>query len=118
MNHDLERLTEFRNKIESNEVKEAFYYLVGEAISNDKWTCLTYKSKDSFRYFEDKDMRGEYPFSFIVNQGKGLLFYVRDKNYFKSFDGKFEYDKDEPGQKTIRIWNLEDAKKVVACMYS
>ena len=65
----------FSDYINSNEVREAFFILIGAAAALPTYTCGPVEKGviRDFRFYSSPDKQ---PFAFIINQGS-LLFYLR-----------------------------------------
>jgi hypothetical protein len=108
----------FSDYIKSNEVKEAFFILVGAAAALPKYTCGPIEKGviRDFRFYTSPD---EQPFAFIINQGS-LLFYLRPpavdsrKWTLADLGRSFTTVNENPkGEWTINIKDHVEALKVV-----
>ena len=69
---------EFEKIISPDEVRHAYYALIGAAATLPKFDCYPTKGVvvSDFRYYTEGTEEEEQPFAFIINKGS-LLFYLR-----------------------------------------
>lgn len=115
-------LLEHLDTITVGEVREAYLYLTHHAATLRDYECRPQDKGEvrDFRYYT----AGEQPFSFIVNQ-KSLLWYfrqpalrrpaadvVRLRRQFR------DVNENARGEITVRIENLEDARRLAALVFA
>ena len=117
----LHLLVNHRQKIESKEVADAFFYLVGHGLSLPGWHCTAVQRGfiPAFLYYLGR----QNPYSFIVNEGS-LLFYLRRPSMKmlgtrvdeirKSFA---DVTDNKRGEVTVRINNIAEAKRLVGFLF-
>lgn len=123
MVHDhIPLLMQYLDKIESKAVREAYLYLTHHAATLRDYICRPGKhgDVDDFRY----EQGTEWPFAFIINQGKGLLWYFRKAglrhpvaDVARLRECFVEVQKKKNGEITVRISNIEDAKKIASLVF-
>lgn len=115
-------LVDHNRKIESQEVADAFFYLVGHGLTLPGWQCTAAQKGfiPDFRYYLGRKM----PYAFIVNENS-LLFYLRKaglamlKDRAEDIRKKFVDVSDTPrGEIKIRVNNTDDAKKLVKFLFN
>jgi hypothetical protein len=108
--------------ITAPEVREAFLYLTHHAATLRDFDCRPYDKGGvrDFRYYT----AGEQPFAFIANQGS-LLWYFRAPGLrhpaatLTLLRQRFTEVRDNPaGEITVRISNLEDAKRMADLVFA
>ena len=108
----------FSDYIKSDEVREAFFILVGAASALPKYTCDP-AEKGVIRDFRFCTSPDKQPFAFIINQGS-LLFYLRPpavdsrKWTLAGLENSFNTVNENPkGEWTIKIKDRIEALKIV-----
>jgi hypothetical protein len=118
----LHLLVDHHRKIESEEVADAFFYLVGHGLSLPGWRCTAVQKGfiPDFRYYLGNKM----PYAFIVNE-YSLLFYLRKagmemlKTRAEELRKKFDDVSDTArGEVKVRINNIDEAKKLVKFLFN
>jgi hypothetical protein len=122
-----EFITDERHRGTNREAyKEAFWYLVAFAAALKDFECeirYTGKGKRSFRFYWRG--RNSVPFSFIINQNKGLLFYIRKPALEKGVINKSQVieefsdlEKEDKGDEiSIRINNPSVAARITKFVF-
>jgi len=109
------------DKIAVREVREAYLYLTHHAATLRDYQCRPgeHGDVDDFRY----EQGPEWPFAFIVNQ-KSLLWYFRLAELrhpaatLELLRQRFaEVNENSKGEITVRIANLEDAKRIAELVF-
>jgi len=109
------------DKIAVREVREAYLYLTHHAATLLDYQCRPgqHGDVDDFRYYQGP----EWPFAFIVNQ-KSLLWYFRLAGLrhpaatLALLRARFaEVNENSAGEITVRISNLEDAKRIATLVF-
>ena len=110
---DIELFANWSEYIKDNQVRSAFWYLIGVAACLRRFECKIC-CKGEVRDFRFFDSSGEQSFSFITNQ-KWLLFYfrlpvVRSSSYSKDrISSLFKSSSENPaGERTIKLTSGTD----------
>lgn len=118
----LHLLVEHHSKIESEEVADAFFYLVGHGLSLPGWRCTAVQKGfiPGFLYYLDR----QNPYSFIINENS-LLFYLRKPGMkilgirvdeiSKSFS---DVTANKRSEVKVRINNIVEAKRLVKLLFN
>lgn len=116
-NLDVGLFAEWSKSIKDDQVRSAFWYLIGMSACLSDYGCKI-QWKGDVRDFRFHDSGGEQPFSFITNQ-QWLLFYfrppaVRSQAYSKDeisavFDS---YSENKAGEWTVKIRSIADIDRI------
>ncbi|WP_143006125.1 hypothetical protein [Limimonas halophila] len=110
----------FSDYINQEDVRDAFFYLIGISASLEKYKCIPKavkndKNKKSFKIRNVKTEKDE--FSFIVNR-ESILFYIRkpalDSGFydFDKINNIFGCTENNLGEWEVRILTTKDAKSL------
>lgn len=118
----LHLLVGHHRKIESEEVADAFFYLVGHGLSLPGWRCTAVQRGfiPGFLYYLGR----QNPYSFIINENS-LLFYLRKPSMkilgtrvdevSKSFA---DVTANKRSEVKVRINNIAEAKRLVKFLFN
>ena len=114
---DSELFADWSESIKDDQVRSAFWYLIGIAACLRSHDCEI-RWKGDVRDFRFFDKRDEQPFSFITNQ-KWLKFYFRGpavhSNRFEKRDVSklfSSFDENTAGEWTIELRSIDDVRRL------
>ena len=114
---DSELFMDWSDSIKDEQVRSAFWYLIGTAVCLRSYDCeIRWKGKvRDFRFF---DADGKQPFSFITNQ-KWLKFYfrgpaVRSVRFERERVSSLfsSYAENGAGEWTVELRSIDDVKRI------
>lgn len=109
-------------KIQDVDLRVAYLYLIRSAEHLVDYKCAPRRKGyfNDFRYYRGKD----WPFAFIINKQKGLLFYFRraSKGHkarsVEFLSKRYEDVEERSGEIRLRINNLDDAKRLMKDVFA